>query len=289
MPPTGDAEPRVFGYVGRGASNVARGRLADYAQVLAAALSVEVPVFEAASYTDLAAAVMSGFVDIAWLPPIPLIRLQRQNAIVPLVAHLREGRTHFQSALIVRTSAPYATVGELSGARPAWVDLDSASGYVMPRLALADAGLDPRAAFGPERFCGSHEAVVRAVATGRADFGATYAGVDDAGQACRGPWLDVVDERGRPADVRVLATFGAIPGDATGVPAGLSADYRDRIAGVLRGLSAKKKNRALLRRVFGVDEFSAWEPSDHERLDRLMHDGIERGLLAERETSYGRP
>ena len=233
---------------------------------------------------SLATAIVSGFVDLAWLPPIPFIRLEQRRAVVPLVAHQRDGQTHFHSALIVQADSPLETVADLRGARPAWVDTDSASGYVMPRVGLADSGLDPRTAFGPQRFCGSHEAVVRTVVAGRADFGATYGGVDEAGSVSRGPWLDVTDEKGRPAPVRVLARFGTIPGDTTAARAGLSPDLRERIAGVLQALPGRRKNRALIRRLFGVDEFRPWEASSHDELRRLTEDALRRGIIDDAET-----
>ncbi len=283
--PTGSRELAVFGYVGRGASNAMRGRLADFTELLGQKLGIELAVFEAASYADLATAIVSGFVDVAWLPPIPFIRLHRRDAVVPLVAHQRAGQTHFHSAVIVRDDSPFETLSDLRGGRPAWVDTDSASGYVMPRLGLAEGGLDPRTAFAPQRFCGSHEAVVRAVLSGRSDFGATYGGVDEQGKVSRGPWLDVTDEKGRPAEVRVLARFGVIPGDTTAARADLPARLRARIASALRSLPGKKKPRALVQRLFGVDAFSVWEPSGHEELRRIAQDALLRGIIEEVETT----
>jgi phosphonate transport system substrate-binding protein len=274
----------VFGYVGRGASNAMRGRLADFTELLGESLAMEVNVFEAASYSDLAMAIVSGFVDLAWLPPIPFIRLQQRRAVIPLVAHQRDGQTHFHSAVIVRTDSPLVTVADLRGARPAWVDTDSASGYVMPRVGLAESGLDPRTAFAPQRFCGSHEAVVRAVVAGRSDFGATYFGVDELGNVSRGPWLDVTDEKGRPAEVRVLARFGTIPGDTTAARVGLPAPLRDRVSAALQALPRGRENRTLLRRLFGVDEFRPWESSGHDELRRLTEDALQRGIIDEVET-----
>jgi phosphonate transport system substrate-binding protein len=185
--------------------------------------------------------------------------------------------------VIVRGDSHLASVLALQGTRAAWVDRDSASGYVMPRRGLADSGLDLRTAFAEQRFCGSHEAVVRTVVSGRADFGATYGGADD-----RGPWLDVKDEHARPADIRVLARFGVIPGDTTAARVGLPEDLRGRISSALQALSRKRKNKALLRRVFGVDQFCPWEPSSHEELRLMTEDALERGIIDDVETDAAR-
>ena len=84
----------------------------------------------------------------------------------------------------------------------------SASGYVVPRVGLAAVGVDPRVAFAEERFWHSHEAVVRAVVAGRADFGATYAGVGPGGEITRGSWMDV---QGADEAVRVLVQLRCNP------------------------------------------------------------------------------
>jgi phosphonate transport system substrate-binding protein len=293
MPPgAGNDDMAVFGYVGRGASNAMRGRLADFTGLLGDALSLELTVFEASSYGDLATAIVSGFVDIAWLPPLPFIRLERRGAVVPLVAHEREGRTSFHSVIIVLRGSRFTDVSELAGARPAWVDTDSASGYVLPRLHLAEAGLDPRTAFGEARFSGSHEALVRALVAGKADFGATYAGLDDQGNTTRGPWRDVTDEKGRPAEIRVLAKAGVIPGDTTAARVGLSAALQDRIREALQALPGERESRTLVRRLFGVDAFRPWESADdaggvvkrYDDLRRLTEDALRRGVIEEAET-----
>lgn len=273
----------VFGYVSRGASDATRARMADFTELLGKAIDREVAIFDATNYEDLGAAIGSGYVDVAWLPPIPLIKVQQESAIVPLVAHHRDGKSDFHSALIVKADAPFTTVMDLKGARAAWVDKDSASGYVMPRIGLSKLGLDPSTSFAAERFCGSHESVVRALAAGECDFGATYSGEDEHGTITRGPWLG--DTAGGPSpEMRVLARFGAIPGDTTAASAVLSAGLRERIAIELQAMSTDRRNRALLRRVLGVDEFRPWEASGHDALRGLTEEARKAGVIRAFET-----
>jgi phosphonate transport system substrate-binding protein len=194
--------------------------------------------------------------------------------------------------VIVLRGSRFGEVSELAGARPAWVDTDSASGYVLPRLRLAEAGLDPRTAFGEARFCGSHEAVVRALVAGKADFGATYAGLDDQGNTTRGPWRDVTDEKGRPAEIRVLAKAGVIPGDATAARVGLPPPLQERIREALSALPRERESRSLVRRLFGVDAFRPWDSvgeggggvkQRYDDLRQLTEDALRRGIIEESE------
>lgn len=56
----------------------------------------------------------------------------------------------------------------------AWVDTNSSAGYLVPRMRIAAAGLDPETLFARQSFLGSHERVACAGLDGDADAGATY-------------------------------------------------------------------------------------------------------------------
>jgi ABC-type phosphate/phosphonate transport system substrate-binding protein len=144
----------------------------------------------------------------------------------------------------------------------------------MPRVFLAERGVDPATRFSQERFYGSHEAVVRAVAAGRADFGAAYDGA----------WLDV---EGAGADVRLLAQCGEIPGDATAARAGLPEALREPLAAAIFAVSRERGHRALLRKIFGIDELRPWEASGYDALRGIVADASRRGLLVGRYAALG--
>jgi phosphonate transport system substrate-binding protein len=214
-------------------------------------------------------------VDLGWLPPLPFMTLEARSAICPLVAHRRADGFH--STLIVAAESRFRSLSDLEGARAAWVDRESASGFLLARIALAEAGIDPRHAFSEERFFGSHEAVARAITRGVADFGATYAGVNQKGMLTRAPWL-LLDEA-ESARVRVLARIDGIPSDATVARAGLPQAMRDRIVDALLRMSSKAKNKALLSRLFGIERFVRWQPSGYEAFRRKVEEARSSGWL----------
>ena len=266
----------VFGYAAEGASTAMRERVAQFSAALGELAGAELAVYEAASYEDLAQAMLRGDVDFAWLPPLPFVALERRQAVFPLVSAQRGGDTAFHSAIIVAKDSARHEPADLAGARAAWVDRYSASGYVVPRVGLAALGVDPRVAFAEQRFLHSHEAVVRAVAAGRADFGATYAGVSATGEVTRGAWMDV---KGAADAVRVLVRFGAIPGDVVAASARLAASSRVAITRSLLTISQDPRHRALLAEAFGVDEFRPWVSAGYDALRRLAEEASKRGLL----------
>ena len=165
---------------------------------------------------------------------------------------------------------------DLKGTRAAWVDQDSSSGYIMPRLFLEASKLDVARLFGAERFVRTHGAVVAAVASGQADVGATYcATTNGASSSSRrpasevhGPWTSALGANIAPT-LAVLATTGAIPNDAIVVSNDLPAEVR---GSVLRWLMSPHVGRSqvLCRELFDADVFRVASESHFAPLRRML-------------------
>lgn len=203
---------------------------------------------ESSSYEELATDVRRARVDAGWLPPIVHLRLAER--VVALGAILRGGRVTFEAALVVRKDSAVKTVAALRGGRAGWVDRWSAAGFVLPRVNLALLGIDPRSFFRTETFYGSHRAVVRALMDGACDVAGTFAQADSKGKVRGGAWSEI-----EGADVRVLATFGAIPPDVIAARADLDEARRDSLRDALRAANDSPDGRKLLRDAFGGETF----------------------------------
>ncbi len=269
-----------FGYVAPHVSTRARLTMAEFWIDVGAEAGLEIMVSEARSYEELTNLLIAGEVDLAWLPPIPLVALERRKAAVPLVSHHRDGSSDFQCVLAVRDDSPIKAVKDLAGRRAAWVDPYSASGYVLPRIELFARGVDPRSAFFAEKFYRSHEVAVRAVVQRRADFVATWAGLDASGEVLRAPWIDMELHEG---SVRVLTKLGVIPCDTIGARPGVPFAAREKIRTGLIRLSSDARQGVRIRDLFGVDEFRPWSTSGYEELRRAAMMASESGLLEGKE------
>jgi phosphonate transport system substrate-binding protein len=268
------ADMVVFGYVAESDSDASRERMVAFAVRLAKLTGLEVVTCRAHSYTELAELVHKDKVDFARLPPIPYLALVRHDRVTPLVSARREGRAEFYCVLVVRRDAPIANPRDLEGKRAAWVDPHSASGYVLPRIALAAVGVDPRVAFREEKFYQSHDAVLRAVLEGRADFAATFAWLDREGNVGRGAWLEIP---GAEDAFRALATFGAIPADVIAARSQLDEATRERIAAAL--LRLVEEDPALLQDVFGADELRRGPSPGYAEFGEAVMRASSGGLL----------
>ena len=227
-------------------------------------------------YRALAASLRDGTVDLAWLPPVVFVMLQKLGVVEALVSNHRAGHAAMHSVLVVQEGARIHTLDGLRGTRAAWVDPYSATGYVVPRLQLAAFGVDPRSAFKEQRFHGSHDAVLEAVAFGAADVAGTFARVDGTGIVSSGSWSNLPRLR---SHVRVLATFGEIPADVIAVRAGLDPALTARLADAFVASANEALSRELIKRLFGVDEFRRGNMKSYTGLRIAVEQARNGGLL----------
>lgn len=212
---SGEREPLRFGIVsGDPAAEAKLQRLCD---ALRAQLRRPVPPVVYPTFAELRDGLMAAEVDVAWAPPIAAVQLELAGKVTIAVGVWREGGSSYSSAVFTRADSPLRHVDDLRGKTIAWVDRESAAGYLLPRLKLASLGVRPEVYQG--LFAGSHEAVVDAVLAGRADAGATHVSFAPVrGNIESAGWSHVASER----DVRILVTAGPIPPDVIVVSRGVA-------------------------------------------------------------------
>ncbi len=262
-----------FGYVAPTVAAGVRLGMATFWIQVGLVAGLEVMVTECDSYEALTRAFVARELDVAWLPPIPFVALERRKGAVPLVSHHRDGSSHFHSVLIAHRAAGLKRPGDLVGKRAAWVDPYSASGYVLPRIELARRGIDPKVAFSAERFFRTHARAVRAVLERRADFAGTWLGRDAAGAIVRAPWQEMVGGEA----IRIIETFGVIPSDTIAARPDLSLGDAERLRQAL--MATAKAHPELVRDLFGVDDFRPWTADGYDVLHESTAQASSDGLL----------
>ena len=224
------------------------------------------------SYAELTAAIREGEVGLAWLPPVPTIELETRNAASVLAIPSRRGATIYHAAFITRRGGP-KTLAELRGRRAAWVQRDSAAGYLVPRMHLAAQGFDVLRFFARELFVHSHSGVVDAVVNGDADVGATFCGVDGTGKVIRSAWQDEAGNNLRP--IEALATMGPIPNDALVAASEVPAGARASLTRWLLTLDGRAKD--IFERLLGSGDFRVPAPNHYEMLRHALRAAHARG------------
>jgi phosphate/phosphite/phosphonate ABC transporter binding protein len=239
----------------------------EYGVQLADSLSVplERPVRPVllGDYQTLLDCLLRGDVDIAWMPPVLMAQAARSGAGIVAVS-ARAGRHSYFGSIVVREDSPVHSVEELRGKSMAWVDKDSASGYLFAKgliekeLGVVDESL------GRTSFHGSHRAVCEAVANGWTDAGATYVVLDEDEAVAGSGWGELVAERA--SELRLLTVTAPIPGDCIAYRPHFSSQWQNELQEVLFGLHKSEQGRTLMSQVFRAERFVDGELDDYESI-----------------------
>jgi phosphate/phosphite/phosphonate ABC transporter binding protein len=216
------------------------------------------------SYDKLVAAVRDGEVEVAWAPPLVALELERDTQARVLLCSRRAGRVDYSSVLFARAEGGPRSLAELSGKRIAWVAKESSAGYVVPRMKLLSEGFDPDTMFSEQSFRRTHEAVARAVLSGDADVGATYASFGEGSdEALSAGWFDA---GAKSSEVRVLSSAGPIPTDVIAVHRSLDEAVGEQLSGALGTLGG------VVKQLLNADGFARPEASHLDELRKLVED-----------------
>jgi phosphonate transport system substrate-binding protein len=268
----------------REAGHAMRARLDVFCEALATAVGVRVIVYGLAHYKDLLGAMHEGGIDVAWLPPVVALHAAARGRTIPIAIPVRHGSATFSSALFTRPGAHLKRPADLVAVRAAWVDRQSAAGYLVIRAALRAQGVDLDRAFSAEVYLGSHEAVVQAVLSGAADVGATFVHLDQARHV-------VVHAGWGAATPQVIAYGGPIPSDVIAASIRTSVPIIRKVQRALCEVgpfgavsereprSSRNAPRALAvaaEKLFGAEGFVAPTAEHLEPLSRLLEHMDER-------------
>jgi phosphate/phosphite/phosphonate ABC transporter binding protein len=195
-----------------------------FAIALSTLLSAPVEVHRAIDYRVLLASLEQGRVDLAWVPPLAAARAVRAGSITEVAVTMRNGSSSYYTGLIALRESKLETVADLRGVRAAWVDRESASGYLVIRAALRAAGVSLVRAFSEEIFVRSHAEIARALAERRVDVGATcFNFVSGTVEIARSGFKDHGGVR--DDSIKLLAHAGPIPADMVAAHRGMNSRW----------------------------------------------------------------
>lgn len=220
------------------------------------AQEIGVPV-EVVVTTDYSAAITSlkiGDCDMARLGPFSYILATTQTKCEPLVRAFKKKSMSdsYHSIIITRPDTGIQNLEDIRDRTFAFVDVASASGYLVPMAMFTNAGIDPEKDFERVFFAGSHDAVWLAVKDGTVDAGATndwrVNAAIDAG----------VLEQG---ELRIIATSDAIPHSPIVVRSDMDEELKKKIQDAWLNLPQE-----LTEEAWGVLKYVKTNDSDYDSL-----------------------
>lgn len=149
----------------------------------------------ASDYSGIVNLLVKGEIDIAWLATMSSVEARNNPEIQLLVKPIRFGTTSYRGIIIARQDSGIRSLKDLKDKKFAWVEKESASGYIFPKSLLLEAGLNPEKDFAESTFLNKHDAVVLNVLLGKYDAGACY---DDARNTLR--------DKSKMTELTILAT-----------------------------------------------------------------------------------
>jgi len=226
--------------------------------------------------TDFAAvreAMCADQAQIGWLNTFNYVLANEVCGVDAGLVTERFGLTYYNGQIVVGADSGIESLEDLEGKVMCWVDPNSTSGYIIPRIMLAANGVDPDSAFSQTIEAGSHNNVITQVYNGDCDAGATFV---DARTSVEEDLPDVNEK------VVVLATTSDIPNDSVSFIADFPEDLREQIVTALLAIAASEEGHAALNTLYNIDSLQASEDSFYDafRAD-LSRAGIDIEELAQ--------
>ncbi len=186
------------------------GRYGAYQKLLEDTFQVPVRLYMAADYGGVAQAFAARQVELSYMSPAAYAAtwMESDGNVEPvLVAKEEDGSTSYIAAMYVRADSNIRSIEDMRGRAMAWGDPNSASGYLIPRAELREAGINPDTYFGRSGFAGGYEQAVIAVLQGQYDAGVSWtSGVGDASRGYSRGGLRAMVDKGmlNMADLRII-------------------------------------------------------------------------------------
>jgi len=208
-------------------------------------------------------------------PVLLAIRNYSTNDVDPDKALAGQPQPFYRGQFIASVASGIQSFADLKGKTFCFVDPNSTSGYVMPRIVLKANAIDPDVDFSSTQNAGSHNNVAIAVYKGDCDAGVTYVNVltdTSANLAAANP--DIATK------VVPFAVTDRIPNDGMQFIKSLDPTLQ---AAIVEGVLAMTKDpggKAILKSLYNYDSLVQVEPNTYDEfLGVLQKAGIDPATL----------
>lgn len=223
--------------------------------------TIEVEIFIPTDYRGLIEAMRGGNLDFAFFPPDGYVIAHQDVGAEVLLKSVRGTLPVYWSAIVVRKDSGIKNLQGLEGKNIAWVDKNSAAGYVFPRAAVIGAGFDPDKLFAKQTFAGKHDACVLAVFNKSVDACATFAN-DTRNKS--GSWTQFLKPE-EAAQLSAIFYSKPIPGDTFSVSKQFNTKYPTLTRGIALALrSIKTPESKLLLNLYTINYMVPAQDSDYD-------------------------
>jgi phosphonate transport system substrate-binding protein len=206
--------------------------------------------------------------QIGFLNTFSILLAQDKYEIEPALVALRNYKgkleNYYQGQFIANKESGIKTIADLKGKTFCFVDPNSTSGYIIPRIVLQANGIDPDADFTATQNAGSHDNVAIAVYKGDCDAGSTFVDVRTDSAPIKESYPDILDK------VDAFFLTDNIPNDGMQFVKDLDPDIKEATVTGLLFIAEDAGGNAMLRNLYSYRGLARIEPTFYDAFRELL-------------------
>ncbi len=184
------------------------------------------------------------------VPALAVLRKYNTNDVDPDSAQKGELLPYYKGQFIAARDSGIEEIADLKGKTFCFVDPNSTSGYIIPRIILAANGVDPDVDLAASQNAGSHNNVAIAVYNGDCDAGVTFIDVlTDSAANLAEKYPDIAEKVG------AFAVTDRIPNDGVQYIKSLDPEIQAAITQGMIAMADDPGGNAVLRGLYSINGF----------------------------------
>lgn len=220
------------------------------------------------SYAASIEAMGAGKAQIGFLNTFSVLLAEQKYGVVPQLVALRtyKGKLEnfYQGQFIANKNAGIKTLQDLKGKTFCFVDPNSTSGYIIPRIVMQANGINPDKDLKATQNAGSHDNVAIAVYKGDCDAGATFVDVRTDSAVIKQNYPDILDK------VDVFYVTDNIPNDGMQTAKNLDPKLVDASVKALLFIANDPGGKAMLKSLYSYGGLAKIPPTFYDDFTALL-------------------
>jgi phosphonate transport system substrate-binding protein len=210
----------------------------------------------------------AGKAQIGFLNTFSILLAEAKYKVEPALVSLRNYKgkleNFYQGQFIANKKSNIKTIADLKGKTFCFVDPNSTSGYIIPRIVLKANGIDPDKDLKATQNAGSHDNVAIAVYKGDCDAGSTFVDVRTDSAPIQKNYPDILDK------VDAFYITDNIPNDGLQFAAGVDQKIKDATVNGMLFISGDAGGKVMLSKLYSYNAMAKITPSFYNDFQALL-------------------
>src|SRR5512135_3038203 len=220
------------------------------------------------NYAASIEAMGSGHAQFGFLNTFSVLLAEAKYQVVPVLVALRNYKgkleNYYQGQFIANNNSGIKSIADLKGKTFCFVDPNSTSGEIIPRIVMKANGIDPDKDLKAVTEAGSHDNVAIAVYKGDCDAGSTFVDVRTDSAAVKSAYPDILDK------VSQFYLTDNIPNDGLQHIKGLDQKIVDATVNGLLAIAQDPGGKAMLKSLYSYGGLAKIEPNFYDDFAGLL-------------------